>query len=136
MRWGQNESDDLMKPYFYHNLTKAQVFAGGYISTKSGHSKGSTLDMTLLHKINGTDVDFGCGFDFFGERAHFNYTGVTDEQKDNRKMLNRIMTENGFDAVPEEWWHFTLKNQPFPNTYFNFPVNSTIIRRGIKNYKI
>ena len=91
--------------------------------------------MTLLHKINGTDVDFGCGFDFFGEKAHLNYSGVTNEQKDNRYMLNRIMTENGFDAIPEEWWHFTLKNQPFPNTYFNFPVNSTIIKREINNYK-
>jgi D-alanyl-D-alanine dipeptidase len=134
VRWGQNESDDLMKPYFYPDLTKKQVFDGGYIAKHSGHSKGSTIDMTLLHKINGTDVDFGSGFDFFGSKANFNYTNVTDEQKENRIMLNRIMTENGFNALPEEWWHFTLKNEPFPNTYFNFPINATIIRLGINNY--
>jgi len=134
IRWGQNESDDLMKPYFYPDLTKKQVFDGGYIAKHSGHSKGSTIDMTLLHKINGTDVDFGSGFDFFGSKANFNYTNVTDEQKENRIMLNRIMTENGFNALPEEWWHFTLKNEPFPNTYFNFPINATIIRLGINNY--
>ena len=93
MRWGQNESDDLMKPYFYHNLTKAQVFAGGYISTKSGHSKGSTLDMTLLHKINGTDVDFGCGFDFFGEKAHLNYSGVTNEQPAFNHLSSKFFME-------------------------------------------
>ena len=74
-----------MKPYFYPDLTKKQVFDGGYIAKHSGHSKGSTIDMTLLHKINGTDVDFGSGFDFFGSKANFNYTNVTDEQKENNQ---------------------------------------------------
>ena len=132
MRWGKNESDDKMKKYFYPDLTKKEVFEGGYVATQSGHSRGSTLDITLLHKINGTDVDFGSGFDYFGELAHFNYTGVTEEQKNNRKLLNKIMVESGFEALPEEWWHFTLKNEPYPKTYFNFPVNSTLLRIGIK----
>ena len=132
MRWGKNESDAKMKKYFYPDLTKKEVFEGGYVATQSGHSRGSTLDITLLHKINGTDVDFGSGFDYFGELAHFNYTGVTEEQKNNRKLLNKIMVESGFEALPEEWWHFTLKNEPYPKTYFNFPVNSTLLRIGIK----
>ena len=132
MRWGKNESDAKMKKYFYPDLTKKEVFEGGYVATQSGHSRGSTLDITLLHKINGTDVDFGSGFDYFGELAHFNYTGVTEEQLNNRKLLNKIMVESGFDALPEEWWHFTLKNEPYPKTYFNFPVNSTLLRIGIK----
>jgi D-alanyl-D-alanine dipeptidase len=132
MRWGKNESDDKMKKYFYPDLTKKEVFEGGYVATQSGHSRGSTLDITLLHKINGTDVDFGSGFDYFGELAHFNYTGVTEEQKNNRILLNKIMVESGFEALPEEWWHFTLKNEPYPKTYFNFPVNSTLLRIGIK----
>ena len=132
MRWGKNESDDKMKKYFYPDLTKKEVFEGGYVATQSGHSRGSTLDITLLHKINGTDVDFGSGFDYFGELAHFDYTGVTEEQLNNRKLLNKIMVESGFEALPEEWWHFTLKNEPYPKTYFNFPVNSTLLRIGIK----
>ena len=132
MRWGKDESDAKMKRYFYPNLTKKEVFEKEYVATKSGHSRGSTLDITLLHKDNGTDVDFGSGFDYFGEKAHFNYSGVSPEQKRNRELLKRIMEENGFNAVPEEWWHFSLKNEPYPKTYFNFPVNATLIRRGIK----
>ena len=132
MRWGKNESDDKMKRYFYPNLTKKEVFEKEYVATKSGHSRGSTLDITLLHKDNGTDVDFGSGFDYFGEKANFNYTGASPEQKRNRELLKRIMEENGFNALPEEWWHFSLKNEPYPKTYFNFPVNATLIRIGIK----
>ena len=132
MRWGKNESDAKMKKYFYPDLTKKEVFEKGYVSTRSGHSRGSTLDITLIHKENGTDVDFGSCFDYFGDKAHYNYTEISPEQKKNRELLKKIMEENDFIALPEEWWHFTLKNEPYPNTYFNFPVNSTLIRRGIK----
>ena len=132
MRWGKNESDAKMKKYFYPGLTKKEVFEKGYVSTRSGHSRGSTLDITLIYKENGTDVDFGSCFDYFGDKAHYNYTEISPEQKKNRELLKKIMEENDFIALPEEWWHFTLKNEPYPNTYFNFPVNSTLIRRGIK----
>ena len=132
MRWGKNESDAKMKKYFYPDLTKKEVFEKGYVLTRSGHSRGSTLDITLIHKENGTDVDFGSCFDYFGDKAHYNYTEISPEQKKNRELLKKIMEENDFIALPEEWWHFTLKNEPYPNTYFNFPVNSTLIRRGIK----
>ena len=131
-KWGKNESDAKMKKYFYPDLTKKEVFEKGYVSTRSGHSRGSTLDITLIHKENGTDVDFGSCFDYFGDKAHYNYTEISPEQKKNRELLKKIMEENDFIALPEEWWHFTLKNEPYPNTYFNFPVNSTLIRRGIK----
>ena len=132
VRWRDDLKDEKMKKYFYPDLTKKEVFEKGYVSTRSGHSRGSTLDITLIHKENGTDVDFGSCFDYFGDKAHYNYTEISPEQKKNRELLKKIMEENDFIALPEEWWHFTLKNEPYPNTYFNFPVNATLIRRGIK----
>ena len=111
-------------------MSKKEVFEEGFVADKSGHSRGSTIDLTLVHKINGTDVDFGTSFDFFGEKAHTDFDNITDYQKNNRQYLKRVMEDNGFINIPEEWWHFTLANEPFPNIYFNFPVNATLIRQG------
>ena len=130
VRWRNDENDDKMKEYFFPDLTKKEVFEQGFIAEKSGHSRGSTIDMTLVYKKNGTALDFGTGFDFFGERAHTNSTLVTEEQKNNRDYLKTIMEESGFVNLPEEWWHYTLKDEPFPETYFNFPVNATLIKQG------
>ena len=130
VRWNGTD-DEKMKDYFFPNFTKKRLFAEGFIQSKSGHSRGSTLDLTLIHKKNGTDVDFGTSFDYFGIKSNTNYSDISEEQKENRKFLKTIMEENSFINLPEEWWHYTLKNEPFPDTYFNFPVNATLIRRGI-----
>lgn len=132
LRWGKNESDDKMKKYFYPKKSKKQVFEEGYVAEHSGHTHGSTIDLTLIHKINGSDVDFGSSFDYFGELANTNYSDIAQFQKDNRQLLKRIMEENGFINLPEEWWHYTLKNEPYPKTFFNFPINSNLIRQGKK----
>ena len=130
VRWKNDLNDVKMKEYFFPDLTKKEVFEQGFIAEKSGHSRGSTIDLTLIYKQNGTDVDFGTSFDFFGIKAHTNYTQITDQQKYYRSFLKTVMEENGFINLPEEWWHYSLDKEPFPDTYFNFPVNSTLIRRG------
>lgn len=129
MRWIKDESDIRMKKYFYPNEDKSNLVPKGYIAERSGHSHGSTLDMTLIYKDNATEVDFGTGFDYFGEQANTNHTeGLTPEQIKNRHILNDTMSKYGFVNLYTEWWHYTLKNEPFPQIYFDFPVNGTIIR--------
>ena len=112
-----------MKDYFYPELAKSALFDLGYVAEKSGHSRGSTVDLTLVDMHTGQEVDMGGPFDFFGELSHFTYTAtLTDEQIENRTILHDTMTANGFRALETEWWHFTLVDEPYPDTYFDFPV--------------
>ena len=118
-----------MKPYFYPDVDKSEMFAKGYIAEKSGHSRGSTVDLTLVDMMTGMEVDMGSGFDFFGEISHSENTdGLTDIQINNRAILRKAMVENGFMPLPEEWWHFTLENEPYPDTYFDFSVKAQTIQ--------
>ena len=111
-----------MKPYFYRELDKSVLFERGYIAEKSGHSRGSTVDLTLFDMKTGKEVDMGGTFDWFGLESHPDYKGVTKEQFANRMLLREIMLAHGFRPLAEEWWHFTLANEPYPDTYFDFPV--------------
>ena len=112
-----------MKPYFYPEVDKSQLFEQGYIAAKSGHSRGSTVDLTIVDMATGMEVDMGGGFDYFGELSHPGYTAtLTQEQIDNRMILRKAMMDNGFKPLEEEWWHFTLVDEPYPDTYFDFPV--------------
>ncbi len=129
--WGIEDTDIRMKPYFYPDLVKQELFMKGYIATKSSHSRGSTVDLTLLDMKTGKEVDMGSPFDFFSEVSHPDYRGITKEQYNNRMLLRNAMIRNGFDPIDCEWWHFTLKNEPFPDTYFEFPVSSAYLKRGI-----
>ena len=123
VKWSKNLKDTKMKKYFYPDKNKRVLFKEGYISRKSGHSRGSTVDLTLYDLSNDIDVDMGGTFDYFGERSHTNYKHLTQEQHDNRMLLKGdIMLKHGFKSISTEWWHFTLKNEPYPNTYFDFPV--------------
>ena len=122
VKWSKNLKDTKMKKYFYPDKNKRVLFKEGYISRKSGHSRGSTVDLTLYDLSNDIDVDMGGTFDYFGERSHTNYKHLTKEQHDNRMLLKNIMLKHGFKSISTEWWHFTLKNEPYPNTYFDFPV--------------
>lgn len=124
VRWASDLNDTKMKEDFYPEKDKSVLFSQGYIAYHSGHSRGSTLDLTLVYKDTGKDVDMGGTFDYFGEKSHSDYTGITDEQYANRMILRNAMTSNGFSPYSEEWWHFTLSNEPYPGTYFTFPVNS------------
>jgi len=121
-RWGENVTDTLTKRYFYPYLDKDVVFDQGYIARRSGHSRGSVADLTLVDMKTGRDIDMGYGFDWFGEESHPDYKGITEEQFNNRMLLRKLMLKHGFLPIEEEWWHFVLKDEPYPDTYFTFPV--------------
>ena len=123
MRWALDYEDTRMKPYFYPELEKDTLFPLGYIAEHSGHSRGSTVDLTLFDMKTEKEADMGGTFDYFGELSHPDYTGITDEQYRNRMILRDAMLAHGFKPLEEEWWHFTLRDEPYPNTYFTFPVS-------------
>ena len=127
--WGIEDQDVRMKPYFYPDLAKQELFSQGYIASRSSHSRGSTVDLTLLDMNTGKEVDMGGPFDFFSEISHPDYKGITEEQYENRMRLQKVMVRGGFEPLDCEWWHFTLKNEPYPDTYFNFPVSSEYLKR-------
>ena len=119
--WAKDIADTRMKEYFYPDLDKSVLFEQGYIASRSGHSRGSTIDLTLFDMRTGHNVDMGGTFDYFGELSHPDYTDITAEQYANRMYLRKIMVDAGFKPLTTEWWHFILANEPYPDTYFNFP---------------
>lgn len=127
--WGIEDQDIRMKPYFYPDLEKQELFSKGYIAKQSSHSRGSTIDATLLDMKTGKELDMGGPFDLFSEASHIDYRNITDEQIENRMILQNAMVRNGFSTLDCEWWHFTLKNEPYPDTYFDFPVSSEYLKR-------
>lgn len=127
--WGIEDQDIRMKPYFYPDLMKQELFSKGYIASRSSHSRGSTVDLTLFDMSTGKEVDMGSPFDFFGEVSHPDYRGITEEQYENRMTLRNLMLRNGFEPIDCEWWHFTLKDEPYPDTYFEFPVSSEYLKK-------
>ena len=105
-------------------MDKADLFERGFIAKRSGHIRGSTVDLTLLDEKSGMLLDMGGPFDFFGELSHPDFAGVTTEQHANRMLLRDAMVTHGFRPLSTEWWHFTLVNEPYPDTYFDFPVRA------------
>lgn len=126
--WGIEDQDVRMKPYFYPEVEKQELFSKGYIAKRSSHSRGSTVDLTLLDMAKGKEVDMGSQFDWFGEESHPDYRGITDEQFANRMFLREAMLRNGFLPIDCEWWHFTLADEPYPDRYFEFPVSTDSLK--------
>ena len=122
VRWAADVADTTMRRYFYPDVDKSLLFEKGYIYEKSGHTRGSTVDLTLFDMTTEKEVDMGGTFDWFGLESHPDYRDITEEQFANRMILRQAMLRHGFNPLDEEWWHFTLKNEPFPDTYFTFPV--------------
>jgi D-alanyl-D-alanine dipeptidase len=122
VRWAQDLEDQRMKAHFYPEVDKKDLFPRGYIAEKSGHSRGSTVDLTLADAITKEELDMGSGFDFFGEISHHDTHLITDQQRQNRELLRDAMVRHGFLPYAEEWWHYTLADEPYPDTYFDFPV--------------
>ena len=120
--WAKDLEDTRMKKYFYPELNKDVLFDQGYIAHRSGHSRGSTVDLTLFDMTTEKEADMGGTFDYFGELSHPDYKDITEAQYQNRMLLREVMVKHGFKPLAEEWWHFTLKDEPYPNTYFTFPV--------------
>ena len=121
VRWSNN-NNRKMKYSHYPNVKKINLFKEGYIASKSGHTRGSTVDLTIIDLDSGKELDMGTIYDYFGKESWIEYTGLTVHQRKNRLLLQSVMNKYGFKSLKEEWWHFTLSNEPFPNKYFNFMV--------------
>ena len=128
MRWAQDEKDVRMKACFYPDLEKNMLIPQGYIAEHSGHSRGSTVDLTLFNMASGKEEDMGGPFDWFGELSHPDFRGITEEQYARRMLLQAAMMKHGFRPLDSEWWHFTLENEPYPDTYFTFPVSADSVK--------
>ncbi|MCB1777356.1 MAG: M15 family metallopeptidase [Candidatus Competibacteraceae bacterium] len=125
MRWARDVNDTRMKAEFYPDVAKSALFKEGYIAEKSSHSRGSTVDVTLapLHAANpAAELDLGTPFDWFGPESWPDSPAVTPAQRAHRLLLRLVMEKHGFQPYAQEWWHFTLAHEPFPDTYFDFPV--------------
>jgi D-alanyl-D-alanine dipeptidase len=125
VRWARDLQDDRMKAEFYPGVAKQDLFREDYIAARSSHSRGSTVDLTLVAleaRPGDGGLDMGTGFDFFGPQSWPDYAGVTPAQRAHRLLLRTLMQKHGFTPYPKEWWHFTLANEPFPDTWFDFPV--------------
>lgn len=148
VRWAKDLQDETMKAEFYPRVDKSRLFEDGYIAEKSGHSRGSTVDLTLVRlpvrptrpyvpgeplvpcyapqaqRFPDNSVDMGTGYDCFDTLAHTDDPRIQGVQRANRQLLRNTLAEEGFVNLPEEWWHFTYRPEPFPDTYFDFPVTS------------
>ncbi|WP_028281564.1 M15 family metallopeptidase [Olleya marilimosa] len=122
VRWAKKVNDTLKKQEYYPNVDKKNLFSQGYIASKSRHSSGSTLDLTIINLDTGLVLDMGSPYDFFGPESWVSNTKLTKKQQENRQLLQDVMLSNGFRNYPKEWWHFTLRGEPFRNQYFDFPI--------------
>ncbi len=122
VRWAKDVSDQRMKKVFYPDVPKEKLFELGFIAERSGHSRGSTVDLTLFDMARGCDADMGGYFDFFGDISHYEHASLTEAQRANRALLREVMVRAGFAPYEYEWWHFTLAGEPYPDEYFDFPV--------------
>jgi D-alanyl-D-alanine dipeptidase len=122
VRWAQRIDDVKRKREFYPDVDKRDLFKEGYISERSGHSRGSTVDLTLVRRADGRELDMGSPFDFFSPKSWPSDTSAGAQAQANRALLAAAMSRGGFRPYDKEWWHFTLVDEPFPDTYFDFPV--------------
>lgn len=123
VRWAHDLDDTLRKSVHYPDVPKDSLFEQGFIASRSGHSRGSTVDLTLYRLDTGAELDMGTAFDYFGSESWPYSHTTTVKQHQNRMKLRKVMMQHGFEPLATEWWHFTLKNEPFPETYFNFPIS-------------
>jgi len=125
VRWAKDIDDNKMKSKYYPEVDKQMLFQEGYISSRSGHTRGSTIDLTIIYTNGpkqGEELDMGTPWDFFSLLSWPSSNEVTSAQKANRMLLQKIMKKYGFKPYKAEWWHFTLVDEPYPNIYFDFPV--------------
>jgi D-alanyl-D-alanine dipeptidase len=124
LRWAQQREDGRTKLRHYPNITKAEMFEQGYVALKSGHSRGSTVDLTLYHLATGELARMGGGYDLMDAVSHHGARAITQVEAANRRCLCDLMEVCGFRSYEREWWHYTLKDEPYPETYFDFPITS------------
>ncbi|MCL2588900.1 MAG: D-Ala-D-Ala dipeptidase VanX [Oscillospiraceae bacterium] len=122
LRWSEQPEDGLTKKRYYPNIDRADMLTKGYVAAESSHSRGSAIDLTLYNLSSNTLVPMGGGFDFMDERSHHGASGITSTEAQNRRTLRTIMERSGFESYHCEWWHYVLKSEPYPNSYFDFPI--------------
>ena len=122
VRWGRDLDDQAKKAEYYPAEDKSQLFVKGYIADRSGHSRGSTLDLTLVRLADGAELDMGTPFDYFDSLSNTADPRISERQRANRLLLKEAMEKQGFANYDKEWWHYTLIDEPYPDTYFDFPV--------------
>jgi len=122
IKWSNDLADTINKSLYYPKIKKAQLFPMGYIAERSGHSRGSTVDLTIIDNKTNKELDMGTLYDFFGPESSTDFSNITDNQMSNRLLLLKVMTKNGFKNYPMEWWHYTLVPEPF-DSYFNFVID-------------
>jgi D-alanyl-D-alanine dipeptidase len=122
LRWAEQPEDGRRKRRYYPNIDRTEMVANGYVAAKSGHTRGSTVDLTLFHLATGELARMGGDYDLMDAVSHHGAAGITEVEAANRRHLRSIMTASGFGAYDREWWHYTLENEPYPNTYFDFPI--------------
>ena len=122
VRWAKVLDDTVTKQKYYPKVPKSELFKEGYIAAKSGHTRGSTIDLTIIDLKTGEELDMGSPWDMFDPVSWVKSENISPEQQKNRNLLQKVMLDHGFKNYPQEWWHFTLKNEPFIDTYFNFNV--------------
>lgn len=121
VRWAKDENDQRYKGVFYPDIDKEKLLSG-YIAKKSGHSRGSTVDLTIVDMETGKEVDMGTPFDFLSKKSNHGTGEISEQQSENRLILKNAMTKNGFKPYSAEWWHYTLIDEPYVDTYFDFPI--------------
>lgn len=122
IKWAKDPSDIRMKEEYYPRVNKKDLFSLGYIAKKSGHSRGSTVDLTLVNKKTGVELDMGSHFDYLDPISAHGSPLITPRQTQNRELLKKAMEKHGFKSYSREWWHYTLINEPYPDRYFDFDV--------------
>jgi zinc D-Ala-D-Ala dipeptidase len=122
LEWAEQPENGRTKARFYPNIDRAEMFTNGYVAPKSGHSRGSAVDLTLYRMDTGDLVLMGGGHDLMDERSHHGACGVSDLEARNRRSLCSIMEHSGFHRYDYEWWHYALRDEPYPDTYFDFPI--------------
>ncbi|MGE3301991.1 MAG: M15 family metallopeptidase [Hyphomonadaceae bacterium] len=122
VRWARDPKALARKAEHYPGVDKGDLFRLGYIAERSGHSRGSTIDLTIIDLASGAELDMGGGYDLFDTRSWPAAAGVAPAQRAHRLLLREVMIARGFRPYEQEWWHFTLDREPLPDTYFDFPV--------------
>jgi D-alanyl-D-alanine dipeptidase len=123
LRWSQQPEDERTKQRHYPNIDRPEMFERGYVAVKSGHGRGGAVDLTLYDLATGELAPMGGGHDLMDPVSHHTAAGITDAEAANRQHLRSIMEACGFMAYEREWWHYTLTHEPYPNTYFDFPIS-------------